>query len=203
MASFQGRAAAQAGARAEAGARQLEGGLVSPAARAALVEMQRKHEEEQRERAALASELSRVRVHVQQSRKLVELMKRRKEQDAAAAADAVDREQRAPAALSERDAMVAQLQGLRDARDELAGQLARLGAEKEQLRASIAGHLEMAEAAQRCVVCWDAPSSYAIVPCGHVCCCGACLHALQGGVPEQRLCPKCRGGIESVLRVFL
>ena len=47
-----------------------------------------------------------------------------------------------------------------------------------------------------CRVCLDAEASHAIVPCGHLCVCSACLTTLTGG------CPMCRGDIEGCLRVY-
>ena len=55
---------------------------------------------------------------------------------------------------------------------------------------------ELAEAVTKpeCVVCMDAAATMVLTPCGHLCGCEGCdlIH---------RLCPICRGGVES--KVFL
>eukprot|EP00928_Gymnodinium_smaydae_P039823 TRINITY_DN27124_c0_g1_i1.p1 TRINITY_DN27124_c0_g1~~TRINITY_DN27124_c0_g1_i1.p1 ORF type:complete len:263 (+),score=22.01 TRINITY_DN27124_c0_g1_i1:48-836(+) len=50
-----------------------------------------------------------------------------------------------------------------------------------------------------CVICLDAPASYVMVRCGHLCVCGACADML---LVSDRKCPMCRQGFESVVRVF-
>jgi hypothetical protein len=51
-----------------------------------------------------------------------------------------------------------------------------------------------------CVVCFDAPKEYAIVPCGHQCVCESCAEQLT----ETRtpMCPVCRGPIRETMKVF-
>jgi len=46
-----------------------------------------------------------------------------------------------------------------------------------------------------CVVCQDAGRSIALVPCGHVCCCGACAPALS-------TCPMCRADVDGRVRLY-
>jgi hypothetical protein len=46
-----------------------------------------------------------------------------------------------------------------------------------------------------CVVCDDAQRSTALVPCGHVCCCGECA-------VDLRQCPICREAIRERLKLF-
>jgi hypothetical protein len=50
-----------------------------------------------------------------------------------------------------------------------------------------------------CVVCFDAPKQYAMLPCLHMCACEACAQQLM---QLRHRCPVCRGRIERVGRVF-
>jgi hypothetical protein len=47
-----------------------------------------------------------------------------------------------------------------------------------------------------CVVCMDAPKDRIVLPCGHICACGACAQLLG------TRCPVCRGPIEHITQVF-
>ena len=51
-----------------------------------------------------------------------------------------------------------------------------------------------------CVVCFDAPKEYAIVPCGHQCVCGECAEQLTK--TRTPMCPVCRGPIRETMKVF-
>jgi hypothetical protein len=51
-----------------------------------------------------------------------------------------------------------------------------------------------------CVVCFDAPKEYAIVPCGHVCVCASCAEQLTK--TRTPMCPVCRGPIRETMKVF-
>jgi hypothetical protein len=51
-----------------------------------------------------------------------------------------------------------------------------------------------------CVVCFDAPKEYAIVPCGHQCVCGACVEQLTK--TRTPTCPVCRERIQQTMKVF-
>jgi hypothetical protein len=51
-----------------------------------------------------------------------------------------------------------------------------------------------------CVVCFDAPKRYAMLPCLHVCACEACAVCLKQ--TEFPACPICREPIERVGQVF-
>jgi hypothetical protein len=51
-----------------------------------------------------------------------------------------------------------------------------------------------------CVVCFDAPKEYAIVPCGHQCVCEACAEQLTK--TRTPMCPVCRGPIRETMKVF-
>ena len=58
-----------------------------------------------------------------------------------------------------------------------------------------------AEMATSCCVCRDAPPEFAMLPCGHRCCCAGCAEALrQRG---QRKCPVCRAFVEGTCHIFL
>jgi hypothetical protein len=50
-----------------------------------------------------------------------------------------------------------------------------------------------------CVVCFDAPKQYAMLPCLHMCACEACAQQL---LQLHRRCPVCREPIERVGQVF-
>jgi hypothetical protein len=52
----------------------------------------------------------------------------------------------------------------------------------------------------QCVVCFDAPKEYAIVPCGHVCVCESCAEQLTK--TRTPMCPMCRGPIRETMKVF-
>ena len=54
-----------------------------------------------------------------------------------------------------------------------------------------------------CVICHDAPSVMAVIPCGHVCLCNACSDVCMTGQNGQPTCPLCRGAMQSVLRIYL
>ena len=58
-------------------------------------------------------------------------------------------------------------------------------------------------ATANCVICQVAPSSQAIIPCGHCCLCDDCATTLTGGPLESQLCPLCRTRIQSCLKIFL
>jgi hypothetical protein len=51
-----------------------------------------------------------------------------------------------------------------------------------------------------CVVCFDAPKEYAIVPCGHQCVCAGCAEQLTK--TRTPMCPVCRGPIRETMKVF-
>jgi hypothetical protein len=51
-----------------------------------------------------------------------------------------------------------------------------------------------------CVVCFDAPKDHAIVPCGHICVCGACAEQLTK--TRTPMCPVCREPIQQTMKVF-
>jgi hypothetical protein len=52
----------------------------------------------------------------------------------------------------------------------------------------------------QCVVCFDAPKEYAIVPCGHMCVCASCADQLTK--TRTPMCPVCRGPIRETMKVF-
>ena len=51
-----------------------------------------------------------------------------------------------------------------------------------------------------CVVCFDAPKQYAMLPCMHMCACETCAQRLMA--TESAHCPLCRVPIERTARVF-
>jgi len=51
-----------------------------------------------------------------------------------------------------------------------------------------------------CAVCLEQPADAAVVPCGHMCGCYACLEMLQ--TSSSSLCPICRGPVDSVIRIY-
>jgi hypothetical protein len=51
-----------------------------------------------------------------------------------------------------------------------------------------------------CVVCFDAPKDHIIVPCGHMCVCGACAELLIN--TRNPSCPVCRRAIRETVKVF-
>jgi adenylate kinase family enzyme len=52
---------------------------------------------------------------------------------------------------------------------------------------------------QLCVVCYDAPADFLVVPCGHQCACQKCLLELRS---SSGLCPICRTNIQHIVQVF-
>jgi hypothetical protein len=62
--------------------------------------------------------------------------------------------------------------------------------------AAPAPHLDAEE--KMCVVCFDAPKQYAMLPCLHMCACEACAQQLL----HVGQCPVCREPIERVGQVF-
>ena len=58
--------------------------------------------------------------------------------------------------------------------------------------------IEEESASPECVVCLDAEPVHAVVPCGHLCLCAACVEML----PEKR-CPLCKVPFTSTLRVYI
>jgi len=52
-----------------------------------------------------------------------------------------------------------------------------------------------------CVICWDRPVSYILIPCGHPCLCDVC--ATNKSIEKlKRKCPQCRGQIKRVNRFY-
>lgn len=46
-----------------------------------------------------------------------------------------------------------------------------------------------------CIICFDKPKEYAIIPCGHLCTCAGCSEKLRN-------CPVCRRPKQSVIRIY-
>ncbi|KAJ1484464.1 hypothetical protein T484DRAFT_1797027 [Baffinella frigidus] len=57
--------------------------------------------------------------------------------------------------------------------------------------------------ASECSVCWNAPTTHALSPCGHRCVCGECAEVVLALGKEQRCCPICRAWVADSLRVWL
>jgi hypothetical protein len=58
---------------------------------------------------------------------------------------------------------------------------------------------------KECCVCLEdvaADDMWLVSPCGHRCVCEACGEALMAMPRSSRKCPKCRAGVERVMRVF-
>ena len=53
-----------------------------------------------------------------------------------------------------------------------------------------------------CVVCHERAAVRAVVPCGHHCLCDDCSATLSSNAPLARLCPLCRGNLQSTLKIF-
>jgi hypothetical protein len=56
------------------------------------------------------------------------------------------------------------------------------------------------DAEDQCVVCFDAPKDYALLPCFHMCVCEACASLLTQ--TRNPSCPICRTAIQQTNRVF-
>ena len=54
-----------------------------------------------------------------------------------------------------------------------------------------------------CVVCQEHTKNVLLLPCRHMCMCVDCAHELIGSRPTRRICPLCRGRIETVMNVFI
>jgi hypothetical protein len=54
-----------------------------------------------------------------------------------------------------------------------------------------------------CVICYENVSTHAIVPCGHVCLCADDAAMLLGKSGGAGNCPMCRGGIESIMQIYI
>ena len=53
-----------------------------------------------------------------------------------------------------------------------------------------------------CVVCLDERRAMLFVPCGHLCVCTTCCESILESDAAQRLCPMCKTGITSSMRVY-
>ena len=50
-----------------------------------------------------------------------------------------------------------------------------------------------------CTICRDSLSTYAVIPCGHLCLCDLCF---RKGFFEMTRCPICRGKMNQIMRVY-
>ena len=64
----------------------------------------------------------------------------------------------------------------------------------------MAGDSEME--ARLCVICWDAPKTHIMLPCGHKCVCQSCAADFSCTSKGCQSCPLCRNRVEKVTRVF-
>jgi adenylate kinase len=69
----------------------------------------------------------------------------------------------------------------------------------DQTPASAAATAVAAPPSQLCIVCYDAPADFLVVPCGHQCACQKCLDELR---TTTGLCPICRTNIQHIVQVF-
>jgi len=60
--------------------------------------------------------------------------------------------------------------------------------------------LEPEEDDGMCIVCMERRADTAVVPCGHVCRCVACLEMVKQ--QQQPQCPMCRGPVQSTMRIY-
>lgn len=65
------------------------------------------------------------------------------------------------------------------------------------VRATEASTSSAAFSMSDCLVCWERPSSYCFVPCGHVVACGVCVDEL-----ETSTCPYCRAPVEQRIKAY-
>jgi hypothetical protein len=88
-------------------------------------------------------------------------------------------------------------------RQQLEQEMEALDARRRQLQAELgsgSGTPQTDAEETMCVVCFDAPKEYAIVPCGHQCVCEACAELMTKA--RTPMCPVCRGPIRETMRVF-
>jgi multidrug efflux pump subunit AcrA (membrane-fusion protein) len=132
---------------------------------------------------------------VAEARTIVEQARAAEAAEVAAAAEAAEAEA-AVQAVAQAVAAAERLQ--------LEERLAALALEVQQVQARLgvippapAPHPDAEET--MCVVCFDAPKQYAMLPCLHMCACEACAQQL---LQLHRRCPVCREPIERVGQVF-
>ena len=57
---------------------------------------------------------------------------------------------------------------------------------------------------RKCVVCQDQPKTVLVLPCKHMCLCVDCAHTIASLRSRlRRVCPLCRGRIQTVMNVYL
>jgi hypothetical protein len=135
-----------------------------------------KHEARSDKLAALVAE---ARELIEQAR-AAEAERARVAAEATAAAAAVKAAEEAEAA--------AELQ-------QLDAEMAALDTRRQQVQAKLgsgSGTPQPDAEETMCVVCFDAPKEYAIVPCGHMCVCEACAELMTKTITP--MCPVCRAG---------
>lgn len=72
------------------------------------------------------------------------------------------------------------------------------GIQAEKMVEHILGTVE--DVSVECIVCFDAERTHALVPCGHLCVCKACVELIL----EQRgTCPLCRKVCAMAMRVYI
>jgi hypothetical protein len=116
--------------------------------------------------------------------------------EAAAAVEAVAAAERARVAAEAEVAAAVKRQQLEERQAALAMEL-------QQVRAELgsgSGTPQPDAEETMCVVCFDAPKEYAIVPCGHQCVCASCAEQLTN--TRTPTCPVCREPIQQTMKVF-
>ena len=82
-------------------------------------------------------------------------------------------------------------------RQQLEQEMEALDARRRQVQAELGSGTPQPDAEETmCVVCMDAPKDHIVLPCGHMCACGACAQLLRDR------CPVCRGPIDHITQVF-
>jgi hypothetical protein len=83
---------------------------------------------------------------------------------------------------------------------QLEQRLAQLSLEVQAVQARLGGVPRAPAEEAQCVVCMDARKDHIVLPCLHLCACGACAQHLLKRWPPR--CPVCRGAIERIGQVF-
>lgn len=69
--------------------------------------------------------------------------------------------------------------------------------EQQQLLARLGG-TKRGASDESCSICLSATKTHVLIPCGHKCMCDECARSYRAG----SRCPICRGGVQSVVRVY-
>jgi hypothetical protein len=77
--------------------------------------------------------------------------------------------------------------------DDLLQKISNLEKENKKLKTMISGQERL------CVFCQDKPCEYAILSCGHFCCCKDCIKPIR----KLGKCPMCRQNVDKFFKVFI